>query len=115
VRELKAVVACAAALAGSAGSGLIGPDDLAFARYGDAVKPEHAPSSGTLAEAVANLERRMIAAALAADGGNRSAAARRLGLSRVGLIKMMARLGVKYCVKRAVSPCYGHKTPQIEQ
>lgn len=95
VRELKAAVTCAAALAGSAGSGFIGPDDLAFARYGDAAAPEHmGASSGTLAEAVANLERRMIAAALAAEGGNRSAAARRLGLSRAGLLKMMARLRI---------------------
>lgn len=93
VRELKAVVTCAAALAGSAGSSNIGPDDLVFARYGDSAKPEHADAgSGNLAEAVANLERRMIAAALAAERGNRSAAARRLGLSRAGLLKMMARL-----------------------
>lgn len=96
VRELKAVIMCAAALAGSAGSGVIGPDDLVFARHGDAAKPEPAPAApGTLAEAVAGLERRMIIEALTVEGGNRSAAARRLGLSRVGLLKMMARLGLR--------------------
>lgn len=96
VRELQAVIICAAALAGSAGGGVIGPDDLAFARHGDAPKPEQAPAApSNLAEAVAALERRMIAAALTTEAGNRSAAARRLGLSRVGLIKMMARLGLK--------------------
>ncbi len=97
VRELKAVIMCAAALTGSAGSGVIGPDDLVFARHGDAAKPEQAPAAapGTLAEAVAGLERRMIIEALTVEGGNRSAAARRLGLSRVGLLKMMARLGLR--------------------
>ncbi|MEJ2125663.1 MAG: sigma-54 dependent transcriptional regulator [Alphaproteobacteria bacterium] len=94
-RELKAVVTCAAALAGSTESGVIAPDDLVFARYGDAVKPEQASAAGNLTEAVAGLERRMITAALAAESGNRSAAARRLGVSRVGLLKMMARLGLR--------------------
>ena len=41
VRELRAVVACAAALAGSGGANVIGPDDLAFARFGDAPQAEH--------------------------------------------------------------------------
>ena len=97
MRELKAVVACAAALAGSAGGGNDRRRRTWRSRATETPpKPEHAlAGTGNLAEAVANLERRMIAAALAAEGGNRSAAARRLGLSRVGLIKMMARLGVK--------------------
>jgi DNA-binding NtrC family response regulator len=94
VRELKAVVACAAALADA--SRPIEPADLAFARSGDmaSVTP---PVSGnvTLANAVADLERRMITAALMAAGNNRSAAARQLGLSRVGLLKMMRRLGLR--------------------
>jgi two-component system NtrC family response regulator len=32
---------------------------------------------------------------LQATGGNRSEAARRLGISRVGLLKKMARLGIE--------------------
>lgn len=95
VRELRAVVTCAAALAGSGEIGLIGPEDLIFARYGDAPHLEHSSGYGTLAEAVEGLERRMICAALAAEEDNRSAAARRLGLSRVGLLKMMTRLGLR--------------------
>lgn len=91
VRELKAVVISAAALAeGSA----ITPADLAFARSGDPAAITQA-TPATLAEAVADLERRLIATALAATGNNHSAAARRLGLSRVGLLKMMTRLGLR--------------------
>jgi two-component system NtrC family response regulator len=91
VRELKAVVTSAAALAEE---GIITPGDLAFARSGDPAQIT-AASSVTLAEAVAGLERRMIAAALAAAANNNSAAARRLGLSRMGLLKMMKRLGLR--------------------
>jgi len=96
VRELRAVVACAAALADSGDTNVIGPDDLAFARFGDAPQAEHSRTAcRNLAEAVSELERRMISEALKADGGNRSAAARRLGLSRAGLLKMMTRLGLR--------------------
>jgi len=72
----------------------ITPADLAFARSGD---PDTLTSAvpATLAEAVAALERRLITAALSATGNNHSAAARRLGLSRVGLLKMMTRLGLR--------------------
>ena len=91
VRELKAVVTSAAALAeGNA----ITPADLAFARSGDpAAITQAAPA--TMAVAVADLERRLITSALAATSNNHSAAARRLGLSRVGLLKMMTRLGLR--------------------
>lgn len=95
VRELKAVVAAAAALADPAGDGVLGPADLAFARTGEPPAPALAGSPPTLAAAVADLERRLIAAALAATGGNHSAAARRLGVSRVGLLKMMRRLALR--------------------
>jgi two-component system NtrC family response regulator len=91
VRELKSVVACAAALASDGAR--ISPDDFAFARSGATAKPDRA-GAAKLAEAVADLERRMISAALAETGDNQSAAARRLGLSRVGLIKMMRRLEI---------------------
>ena len=94
VRELKAVVACAAALICPAGNGIIGPEELTFARYGDGEAPD-AAGRGRLAEAVDKLERRMIAAALAASGNNRSEAARELGLSRAGLLKMMTRLKMR--------------------
>lgn len=95
IRELKAVVSCAAALAGT--TRLIEPADLVFARTGD-LNAEFPPSLGqqsTLADAVIDLERRMITAALAASDNNRSAAARQLGVSRVGLLKMMSRLGLR--------------------
>lgn len=95
VRELRAVVTSAAALADPAGDGAIGPADLAFARTGETALPATTEPKGTLAEAVADLERRMIAAALTETGSNHSAAARRLGLSRAGLLKMMSRLGLR--------------------
>ena len=41
------------------------------------------------------LERRAIANALALEGGNRSRAARRLGLSRQGLLNKVARYGME--------------------
>jgi two-component system response regulator HydG len=51
-------------------------------------------SSGRLAEAREQFERRFIEVALARAGGNRSRAARSLGLSRQGLLKTMVRLGI---------------------
>jgi transcriptional regulator with GAF, ATPase, and Fis domain len=48
-----------------------------------------------LPRATEKLERRMIGAALAGADHNHSAAARRLGISSVGLLKMMARLGMR--------------------
>jgi DNA-binding NtrC family response regulator len=45
-----------------------------------------------LAEQVADLERRAIARALADCGGNRSAAAKRLGISRASLYDRLASL-----------------------
>lgn len=96
VRELKAVVASAAALAAPNGDGAISPDDLAFARSGEP-RPAGNDTGGTvtLADAVVTLERRLITAALETTGNNHSAAARKLGVSRVGLLKMMSRLGLR--------------------
>jgi transcriptional regulator with GAF, ATPase, and Fis domain len=51
--------------------------------------------ASTLAEAIEEIERRMLSNALAASGGNQSEAARTLGLSRVGLIKNVSRLGLR--------------------
>ncbi len=50
---------------------------------------------GALDAAVNELERRLLRDALAATQGNQSEAARRLGISRVGLIKKLARLGLR--------------------
>jgi DNA-binding NtrC family response regulator len=48
----------------------------------------------TLADARAQFERRFIEMALARAAGNRARAARELGVSRQGLLKIMARLGL---------------------
>ncbi|HEU4692448.1 MAG TPA: sigma 54-interacting transcriptional regulator [Vicinamibacterales bacterium] len=53
------------------------------------------PSATRLADARDQFERRFIELALARAGGRRARAARELGLSRQGLLKMMARLGVE--------------------
>ena len=52
------------------------------------------PAPGTLAEAVAALERERIAAALVASGGNKAAAARALGISRPTLDKKLRDHGL---------------------
>jgi DNA-binding NtrC family response regulator len=51
-------------------------------------------SSGRLAEARQQFERRFVEVALARAGGNRAQAARSLGLSRQGLLKILTRLGL---------------------
>ena len=53
------------------------------------------PSTTRLADAREQFERRFIELALARAGGRRAGAARELGLSRQGLLKMMARLGIE--------------------
>ncbi len=87
------------ALVMAAGRGEILEDDLSPAlRAPGAARPEgaaSAPEGATLEEKIAVLERREIAAALAATGGNRSHAAQRLGLSRQGLLNKMDRHGLK--------------------
>lgn len=55
------------------------------------VRDEEAPE---LRDAVDELERKLVVEALEATGGNRTHAAARLGLSRVGLRKKMKRLGI---------------------
>jgi len=52
------------------------------------------PDGATLEAQVERLERRAIANALALEGGNRSRAAKRLGLSRQGLLNKMGRYGL---------------------
>ena len=51
-------------------------------------------STTRLVEARDQFDRQFIALALARAGGRRARAARELGLSRQGLLKMMARLGI---------------------
>jgi DNA-binding NtrC family response regulator len=54
-----------------------------------------AVTSARFADARAQFERRFIEVALARAGGSRARAARDLGLSRQGLLKMIARLGLE--------------------
>jgi two-component system response regulator AtoC len=87
VRELQNVlagVAVAAPARGQVKTGLLPP----------IVSGAPAASTTRLAEARDQFERRFIELALARAGRRRTQAARELGLSRQGLLKMMARLGV---------------------
>ena len=100
VRELKAITESAAAL--------LPPEqrevdaDLLRLASGDplddtraAAAPPAGESVGPLDAAVAELERRLVRDAMTAADGNQSEAARRLGISRVGLIKKLTRLGLR--------------------
>jgi len=94
VRELRATVEAAAALA-EPGAAVV---DAALLRFAAGEEDEAAslPSAaGSLDAAIAELETRMLRDALAASNGNQSEAARRLGVSRVGLGKKLARLGLR--------------------
>lgn len=94
VRELRALVETVAALAGP--EGMVDVGLLRFAAS-EAEEVDAAPSAapGRLEEAIAALEARMLREVLAETGGNQSEAARRLGISRPGLIKKIARLGLR--------------------
>ena len=88
VRELQnvlAAVAVAAPARGQVKASLLPPT----------ISPAAAPSTTTLGDARDRFERRFIELALARCGGRRARAARELGLSRQGLLKMMARLGLQ--------------------
>ena len=99
VRELKAVVESAGALI-LPGQHEIDSDLLRLAG-GDtsdapaAVAGPVDPSAGPLDAALNELELRLVRDAMTAAGGNQSEAARRLGVSRVGLIKKLTRLGLR--------------------
>jgi DNA-binding NtrC family response regulator len=88
VRELQNVMAALAAAVGSRGS--VGPEHL------PAVIAGQATGSGNqnLEEARRTFESRFVRAALARAGGRRALAATDLGLTRQGLTKLMARLGI---------------------
>ena len=95
VRELQSLLDCAAALAGPGADGelTVDRDLLRFAR-GDA-GPAAPSARRTLDEEIAALETRMITEALSEAGNNRSEAARVLGISRMGLLKKLDRLGLR--------------------
>ena len=85
------------ALVMAAGRGEILEEDLspALRGAGAPAAPRAVDEGATLEEKIAALERREIALALEATGGNRSQAATRLGLSRQGLLNKMDRHGLK--------------------
>ena len=94
VRELRALVELAAALADGP---VVDVQALRFAG-GEAeapAEPSTPKPAGALDDAIAGLETRMIQEAMEAASGNQSEAARRLGISRVGLIKKLARLRLR--------------------
>jgi DNA-binding NtrC family response regulator len=94
VRELRSAMECAAALASGT---TITQDDLAFATGGaSSAKPETSSRQMlTLEQEVAALERLRIQEALERSGNNHTHTARDLGLSRVGLLKKMDRMGLR--------------------
>ena len=98
VRELKAVVESAGALI-LPGCNEVDAELLRLAS-GDTADAGAPPgpvdaSSGPLEAALNELELRLVRDAMTAAGGNQSEAARRLGVSRVGLIKKLTRLGLR--------------------
>ena len=99
VRQLKAVVESAGALI-LPESNTVDSDLLRFAS-GESTELPEAPAAeksttqGSMDAAIQELETRMIREAMAQSGGNQSEAARVLGISRVGLIKKLTRLGLK--------------------
>jgi DNA-binding NtrC family response regulator/tetratricopeptide (TPR) repeat protein len=88
VRELQNVMSALAAAAGSRGS--IGPGQLPSVIAGQGL----AATAQNLDEARRTFEARYVRAALARAGGRRAVAADDLGLTRQGLAKLMARLGI---------------------
>ncbi|HEX9671526.1 MAG TPA: sigma 54-interacting transcriptional regulator, partial [Thermoanaerobaculia bacterium] len=94
VRELGNVLAVAVALAGG---GPILPEHLelpAAAGAGDGASATAADGPSDYHRRVDAFRRKLVADALAAEGGNRAAAARRLGLSRQALSYLARQLGL---------------------
>lgn len=99
VRELKAVVDAAAALL-LPGQQDVDAEALSLAAgeapmASTAVGATAEDPAGLLDQAITELERRLISEAMQATEGNQSEAARRLGISRAGLIKKLGRLGLR--------------------
>ncbi len=91
VRELLSGLEAARALA--APSSLVGLEHLPPAVRRSTATP--GPNDGSYRKEVADAKRRVIARALDESGGNRSRAAKRLGLSRQSLLYEMKVLGLK--------------------
>jgi DNA-binding NtrC family response regulator len=99
VRQLRAVVEAAGALLAPASDKV----DAELLRFASGSEPAPATGAdaaagegaGMLDAAIAELETRLVGEAMRASGGNQSEAARRLGISRVGLIKKLTRLGLR--------------------
>lgn len=91
VRELQSLIHAAAMLCEGE---VVDVDDLSFAEGSGANPAPIAPTGASLPAQVEALERRLIAEALDSSGGNHSQAARDLGISRIGLLKKMDRLGI---------------------
>ena len=87
VRELQNVMSALAVAAPA--RGFVRPSLLPQAITGSI-----AVSAGRLADARRQFERRFIEVALARSGGSRTKAAMQLGVSRQGLLKLMARVGL---------------------
>jgi two-component system NtrC family response regulator len=98
VRELRAVIESAAALM-LPGAKLIDRSLLMLAcgESGEisAGHPASGSENGLFDAALQELESRLIRDAMQSSGGNQSEAARRLGISRVGLIKKLTRLKLR--------------------
>jgi DNA-binding NtrC family response regulator len=90
LRELRHEMQRALVVAGGRDEILV--EDLSPALRGARIEKD--PAGDTLEAKLAALERRELAAALAATGGNKSQAAQRLGLSRQGLLNKLARHGL---------------------
>jgi transcriptional regulator with PAS, ATPase and Fis domain len=88
VRELQNVLA--SVMVAGQQRGVIGPQGLP----GHITRATAVTKRATLAEARREFEERYVRAALARSGGKQSAAARDLGVSRQGLRKLAARLGL---------------------
>jgi transcriptional regulator with PAS, ATPase and Fis domain len=88
VRELQNVIAALAVAAPARGG-------VRASLLPSAITGRPTVTSRRLSEARAEFERRCVEVALARAGGSRTHAARELGLSRQGLAKIMARLGLE--------------------
>ncbi len=91
VRELENEVQRALLLAGDVDR--IGPESLPESVRGK-VAPGEGSAEGTLKGAREQVERAMIAGALERTGGNRTHAARALGISRWGLVQKIEKYGI---------------------
>lgn len=91
VRELENVLECAAALAGREE---ISVNELQMAKQDGQMLDSVNPGEDSLDSQVEALEKRLIIAALEVTERNQSQTARRLGISRAGLLKKMKRLKI---------------------